>query len=71
MSSKILDGMPWSLQVLVSHLICRKNMRTLQCQGTLTFSDNEIAASRQEIWGNVNAAVISAQSRSRNGDAPC
>lgn len=70
MRGKILAGLPWPLQFLVGHLIYRKNTRTLQGQGTLTFSDDEIAVFRQEIWGTLNAAVVNARSQSSDDEAP-
>ncbi|PLB53576.1 hypothetical protein P170DRAFT_349274 [Aspergillus steynii IBT 23096] len=70
MRGKILAGLPWPMQVLVGHLIHRKNTRTLQGQGTLTLSDDEIATFRHEIWESINAAVVAARSRSSDGNGP-
>ncbi|KAK1148872.1 hypothetical protein N8T08_008757 [Aspergillus melleus] len=70
MRGKILADLPWPLQVLVGHLIYRKNTRTLQGQGTLTFADEEIAAFRQEVWENLHAAAVAARSKSNHPDAP-
>ncbi|KAI9035790.1 uncharacterized protein KD926_002894 [Aspergillus affinis] len=70
MRGKILADLPWPLQVLVGHLIYRKSTRTLQGQGTLTFSDDEIAVFRLEIWENLNATAVAARSKSSNPEAP-
>ncbi|KAA8641445.1 uncharacterized protein ATNIH1004_001910 [Aspergillus tanneri] len=66
MRSKILAALPWPVQVVVGHLIYRKVSRTLNGQGTMTFSVDEIGVFRQEIWEGINAAVLAAQSRSGN-----
>lgn len=69
MRSKILGALPWPVQVLVGNIVYRKVTRNLQGQGTMTFTEQELNASRQEIWECVNGLVAAAhaQHAGRNG----
>lgn len=54
MRSKILGALPWPLQVIVGSIVYRKMVRTLEGQGTLKFSTDEIVNLRSEIWDTLN-----------------
>ncbi|KAJ5827304.1 hypothetical protein N7447_004067 [Penicillium robsamsonii] len=70
MRSKILGNTPWPVQVIVGNIIYNKNVRNQQGQGTGSFSTEEIATFRQEIWESVNGLLSAAQAQHRDREGP-
>jgi len=56
------------MQVVVGWLIHRKSMQTLHGQGTGRFSEDEIRALRQQIWGSINDLLVSARKNHKSDD---
>lgn len=65
MRSKILGALSWPLQVMIGIFIYKKIVRTIEGQGILKFSKEEIASLHQEIWDTLNSHMIAI---SRPGD---
>ncbi len=80
MRSKILGALPWLHQVIVGNIIYRKMVRTLEGQGTLKFSTDEIFCLRFEVWETINDHLTTVRekinermttaSRSKDQDCP-
>ncbi|KAJ5185534.1 hypothetical protein N7491_006600 [Penicillium cf. griseofulvum] len=70
MRSKILASVPWPVQVIVGNMIYNKIVRNMKGQGTGSFSTQEIAIFRQEIWESVNALVSAAHAQHRDREGP-
>lgn len=65
-----LSPIPWPMRVLVGQLVYRKHNAMLYGQGTLRLTDEEIRASKCEIWDSINgvlAAVRSSQTAGSTG----
>lgn len=63
MRDGVLAAIPYPVRMLVGVLASRSVMSTLQGQGTLRYSADEIAALRLEVWEAINALL--AESRSK------
>ncbi|KAJ5382968.1 hypothetical protein N7517_000879 [Penicillium concentricum] len=70
MRSKILASVPWPVQVIVGNIIYNKNVRNQQGQGTGSFSGEEIAIFRQEIWESVNGLLSAAHAQHQDREGP-
>ena len=69
MRSKILGALPWPLQFIIGNIVYKKTMRSLEGQGTLKYSAEEIASFRYEIWDTLNS-YLSAVSRPEDQKTP-
>ncbi|OQE37925.1 hypothetical protein PENCOP_c009G01205 [Penicillium coprophilum] len=70
MRSKILASVPWPAQVIIGNIIYNKIVRNQQGQGTGSFSAEEIAVFRQEIWQSVNGLLSAAHAQRRDREGP-
>ncbi|KAJ5494469.1 hypothetical protein N7463_010556, partial [Penicillium fimorum] len=70
MRSKILESVPWLVQVIVGNIIYNKNIHNQQGQGTGSFSAEEIATFRQEIWESVNGLLSAVHAHHRDREGP-
>lgn len=48
---------PWAIRVLIGQLAHRGHKAMLYGQGTLRLSDDEIRASKHEIWASINGVL--------------
>lgn len=69
MRSKILGALPWPLQVIIGNIVYKKTTRSLEGQGTLKYSTDEITSFRYEIWDMLNS-YLSAISRPDDQETP-
>ncbi|RMZ85506.1 hypothetical protein DV736_g6571, partial [Chaetothyriales sp. CBS 134916] len=65
-----LAVIPYPIRVLVGMLAYRGVLRTLQGQGTLRFSLEEMAALRLEVWESINTLLVEARSKMGDTDGP-
>ena len=63
MRDAVLGFMPYPVRVLVGLLAYRKVASTLQGQGTLRYTGEEMAALRLEVWEGVNAMLVESRSK--------
>jgi len=70
MRGQVLAALPYPMQVLIGLLAYRGVSRTLQGQGTMRFSTEEIRSFRKHIWENVNALIVASKKKAgtRAGD---
>lgn len=61
MIAGVLAPVPWFIRWLIGMLAYRKNMRTLQGQGTGLLSGEELATLRAEAWEAVEALLTEAR----------
>ncbi|PGH23129.1 hypothetical protein AJ80_02759 [Polytolypa hystricis UAMH7299] len=61
MRSKVLDSIPWPIQIIVGLIIHRGVVKTLHGQGTGRFTDAEISVFKREVWESVNALLVAAK----------
>ncbi|GKZ29545.1 hypothetical protein AbraIFM66950_005382 [Aspergillus brasiliensis] len=57
MRAHILASLPYPLQVIVGHLIYRKQYQVLHGQGTLRYSDEERTTFKKQIWEEINTLL--------------
>ncbi|GKZ89007.1 hypothetical protein AnigIFM59636_010144 [Aspergillus niger] len=57
MRAHILASLPYPVQVIVGHLIYRKQYQVLHGQGTLRYSDAERTTFKKQIWEEINALL--------------
>ncbi|KAG9570599.1 hypothetical protein KCU71_g1068, partial [Aureobasidium melanogenum] len=57
----VLAALPYPMQLIVGLLAFRANRQMLQGQGTLRFTPQEIADSRQQIWEHINSLLVVAK----------
>jgi hypothetical protein len=69
MRSKIFGAFPWPLQVIIGNIAYKKTVRTMEGQGTLKFSTDEIVSFRHEIWDTLNN-YASAMSHADDKETP-
>ena len=67
MRDGVLAAVPWPLRLLVGYMVQRKNVNMLYGQGTLRFSDDEIATLKEEVWESVDALLGEARTTSKAG----
>ncbi|KUI59765.1 hypothetical protein VP1G_07028 [Cytospora mali] len=63
MRDHALSAIPWPIRVVVGLLVYRSHKATLYGQGTLRLSDEEIRASKREIWDRINSVLTSVRSK--------
>ncbi|KAF3771134.1 hypothetical protein M406DRAFT_320649 [Cryphonectria parasitica EP155] len=66
MRDHALSAIPWPARVLVGLLAYRSHKATLYGQGTLRLSDEEVRASKKEIWETISGVLSSSAARARN-----
>lgn len=62
MRDHALSSIPWPTRVLVGQLVYRNHKAMLYGQGTLRLSEEEIGASKREIWDSINAVLVAVRS---------
>ncbi|RSL41433.1 hypothetical protein CEP53_012758 [Fusarium sp. AF-6] len=70
MRSNALAPIPWPLQVLVGFLVHQNVTKVLWGQGTGRFTDDEVAALREEVWESVDALISEARTSGADRDGP-
>ncbi|KAE8149440.1 hypothetical protein BDV25DRAFT_167867 [Aspergillus avenaceus] len=70
MRDTLLAAVPWPIRVLIGLRIYSKVKRTMQGQGTLLLSDEEIDESRRKIWETLNAALVESRSKYAGAEGP-
>ncbi|KAJ5156323.1 glutathione S-transferase [Penicillium capsulatum] len=69
MRDHVLGSIPYPVRILVGLVAYRKNVQTLQGQGTGRFSADEIAAMREELWGSLGSLLLLAKASRSEEDA--
>lgn len=70
MRDGVLGLIPWPVRLLVGYLARRKNINMLYGQGTLRFSDEEIATLKEEVWESVDALLVEARKSKAGSKEP-
>lgn len=65
MRDSVLGHIPYPMRVLIGLWAYRTNKNMLYGQGTLRFTDEEMAALRREIWDGVNAMLVESRSKAQ------
>jgi hypothetical protein len=63
----VLQALSYPMQVIIGHFIYNSTVKTLNGQGTGRFTDEEIAAFREEIWSNINELLLASKSKLSGG----
>jgi hypothetical protein len=58
MRDHALSSIPWPTRVIVGHIVYRSHKSMLYGQGTLRLTDEEIRASKTEIWDSINGVLL-------------
>lgn len=69
MRDHALSSIPWPMRVLVGQIVYRSHKAMLYGQGTLRLTDEEIRASKREIWGTINGVLAGVRSSPRAADS--
>lgn len=67
MRDHALLAIPWPIRAVLGQLAYRSHKAMLYGQGTLRLSDEEIRASKWEIWDSINGVLASVRSRGGSG----
>lgn len=70
MRDHALSSIPWPMRVLVGQLVYRNHKAMLYGQGTLRLSDDEVRASKREIWDSINGVLVASRSSQRASASP-
>lgn len=62
MHDHALSSIPWPMRVLIGQIVYRSHKAMLYGQGTLRLSDEEIRASKREIWDSINSVLVAVRS---------
>lgn len=62
MRDHALSSIPWPMRVLIGQIVYRNHKAMLYGQGTLRLSDDEIRASKREIWDSINGVLVAVRS---------
>lgn len=57
----VLAALPYPVQLVVGLLIYRRNKQTLQGQGTLRYTSQEIGEFRHQIWRHINTLLTASK----------
>ncbi|KAJ5747119.1 uncharacterized protein N7511_008815 [Penicillium nucicola] len=66
MRDHVLGSIPYPMRVGVGLVVYRNMTQTLHGQGTLRFTNDEIATMRKDIWEEINALLVASKSASMN-----
>lgn len=69
MRDKVLSPIPWPVRVFVGNMVYKKNIRSMEGQGTLKFTAEEISGFRSEIWELLNETIEASDAQHR-GEGP-
>lgn len=69
MRDHALSSIPWPVRVLIGQIVYRTHKAMLYGQGTLRLSDEEIRASKREIWDSINSVLVAVRSSKVAGSA--
>ena len=67
MRDHALGAIPWPVRVVVGQLAYRKIAATLHGQGTGRFSDEELRASKVEIWSAIDGLLRASRTAADEG----
>lgn len=61
MRDHALSSIPWPMRVVIGQIVYRNHKAMLYGQGTLRLSDDEVRASKREIWGAINGVLVTSR----------
>lgn len=61
MRDHALSSIPWPMRVVIGQVVYRNHKAMLYGQGTLRLSDDEVRASKREIWDAVNGVLVASR----------
>lgn len=61
MRDHALSSIPWPMRVVIGQIVYRSHKAMLYGQGTLRLSDDEVRASKREIWGAINGVLVASR----------
>lgn len=67
MRDHALSSIPWPMRVIIGQIVYRNHKAMLYGQGTLRLSDDEVRASKREIWDAINGVLVASRAAAAGG----